>query len=357
LRQFDPIIASNPDSPLVHTYRGELKLWFGDIEGAEADFQLGIIKTAETALWAYIGLGATRMLQGRYEEALQLFQQSIDVSGIEGVTVFAYRGETHLRMGSLALAQSDLETAVAERPERIGAWIALALTYDAKNRPSEAASVWARLRDQAPGLMAEAAELCQLAPWASAEPQDRTDLVRILKRAHILLRGNRASALVSYFDRDDQIAFVPAKEAFDAQFRVNNLSQSRWILECSSGLRRPSYVLTTGCEPILLAKVAPLIPGQELAGGSFEGIQILKSKVIIRVVEADGAKTSVVLVHPSQIETEQQASGNALLRVEGSAGPVTHRLVDAIQKNQDVSLPWRRVEDARERKETKESEH
>ena len=77
--------------------------------------------------WAWIGLGASEMLRGNLLQAQKTWKKGLKLSGFAGPTLYVYRGECYRRQGKDDLARRDLQTAVQEKPERISAWINLAL--------------------------------------------------------------------------------------------------------------------------------------------------------------------------------------------------------------------------------------
>ena len=67
------------------------------------------------------------MLQGRFAEAHEIWEHGDSIMGFRGPTVFVYRGECYRRQGEVALARRELELAVQRAPQRLSAWINLAL--------------------------------------------------------------------------------------------------------------------------------------------------------------------------------------------------------------------------------------
>ncbi len=125
-RLYAEVAPSVDAHPLFRIYEGELELWMGEYERAERIFR-GAVDDDRKVIWAWIGLGASVMLQGDLRAAQAIWREGVSVLGFEGPTLFVYRGECHRRLGELDPARRDLETAVRDRPERLSAWINLAL--------------------------------------------------------------------------------------------------------------------------------------------------------------------------------------------------------------------------------------
>lgn len=196
LAEFDRVHAQYPTSAEPYNYRGELYLYLGDTATARRQFERAL-ELYVLSRWAYIGLAGAAVVEGRYEEALVHLQRGIDRAGTPGPTAYAYRGEAYRGLGRLDLARADLEHAVNSHPLRIGAWVNLGLVQAAQGDEAGLQATLARLRRQAPGLVADAREgLPDASPTA------------LLDAMLVLLRGNRASACVTYFTRDGRLRAV-----------------------------------------------------------------------------------------------------------------------------------------------------
>lgn len=123
---FRALAPTVSDHPLFRIYAGELELWMGAYDEAERIFRETLARETKV-LWGWIGLGASVMLQGRLGEAHEIWEHGDTVMGFRGPTVFVYRGECYRRQGEVALARRELEFAVQQAPQRLSAWINLAL--------------------------------------------------------------------------------------------------------------------------------------------------------------------------------------------------------------------------------------
>lgn len=112
--------------PLFRIYQGELELWVGAYEEAARIFQEALARDPRVK-WAWIGLGASAMLQGDLREAQKIWAKGISVTDFAGPSLYVYRGECYRRQGEVARARRDLEVALRQKPERISARINLAL--------------------------------------------------------------------------------------------------------------------------------------------------------------------------------------------------------------------------------------
>ena len=122
-REFEPEVGGHP---LSRIYQGEIDLWVGEYAGAEKIFREVIAQQRRT-LWAWIGLGASRMFQGDFQQALEVWEEGVAITHFEGPTLFVFRGECHRRLGMRDQARRDLETAIEQKPQRLSARINLAL--------------------------------------------------------------------------------------------------------------------------------------------------------------------------------------------------------------------------------------
>jgi len=126
--------------------------------------------------WAWIGLGASVMLQGDLRRAQKIWEQGLArTHPVPGPTLYVYRGECYRRQGELDLARAELETGLRQKPQRLSARINLALL------------------DEDPEAIARAERDCMaFAPLLMAEltgsPAERLE--------HVLeaMRGNRSSS-------------------------------------------------------------------------------------------------------------------------------------------------------------------
>lgn len=172
--------------PLVH--RGELWLWRGRLDEAEADFRSALERVHATR-FAWIGLTAVELLRGRLEAALEVSAEGVRVMhDTAGPAVFVYRGEVLRRLGRLDEAQADLEAAVAISPRRLAASMNLALVHHASGRHVEGAGLFAHVEDCAPGLIADARrEVGKASAWPA-----------LLEHSLVMMHGNRSSSCPLY---------------------------------------------------------------------------------------------------------------------------------------------------------------
>ena len=113
------------DPPLWYTYRGEIRLWSGDVDGARQDLETALSRDPDTR-WAYVGLGLVHVAQGRPEAALEVLAEGTNRLG-ELTSGWPVAAEARLRLGRLAEGRSELERAVAHRPYRLSIRIVEAL--------------------------------------------------------------------------------------------------------------------------------------------------------------------------------------------------------------------------------------
>jgi tetratricopeptide (TPR) repeat protein len=170
---YQEVAPSVNDHPLFGIYRGELELWMGEYETAARVFR-DVLERRREVKWAWIGLGASLMLQGELREAQRTWKKGVSLSGV-GPTLHVYRGECYRRRGEHAAARRELEVALREKPQRISAQINLALL---DGRPEELERVERECARLAPMLMDDLA----------GNPAER------LEQVLDAMRGNRSSS-------------------------------------------------------------------------------------------------------------------------------------------------------------------
>lgn len=174
-RELAPRAAGHPRFRL---YQSEVELWMGEYAEAARIFR-GILAQQRDVKWAWIGLGASTMLQGDLAEAQRIWAEGLTATGCAGPTLYVYRGECYRRQGELARARQDLEVAVREKPQRLSGWINLALL---DGGGAELARVHRACAEAAPVLMSE----------VTGEPAAQ------LEQVLAAMRGNRGSSRVTY---------------------------------------------------------------------------------------------------------------------------------------------------------------
>ena len=190
LRRFD---IEFPGVPFGPTYSAELDLFVGEYEKALRVFDRSW-KENRTR-WSYVGSGAALVMLERYDEALQRFDdgERVSKSLIPGEATHAYRGEVLLRLGRLDEALPHLEYAFEVEPRRIGADLVLAQLYRALGRHEDQERVTEIARRLAPCLWYEA-----------SRAQSNT-----LDVAVAMLRGNRSSHILTFFDLKERCRVLP----------------------------------------------------------------------------------------------------------------------------------------------------
>ncbi|MEM9074881.1 MAG: tetratricopeptide repeat protein, partial [Myxococcota bacterium] len=223
---------------LPDAHHGELLLWLGRYDESRAMLNRSITTLEETR-WPYIGLTCLDILAGDCEQALKTSAHGVQVmKNTEGPAVFVHRGEALRRLGRNAEARADLEKAVELHPGRISAWLNLALVAFAEGE--SATKAVQMIFDRAPGLLSDAAASLGRPLWAQRDA-DPTDLPALFERALVLLRGNRASTLITYRTDEGRLRYVPQ---LDASRRSPNdgdeddLMRARGMLLKAAGLQK-----------------------------------------------------------------------------------------------------------------------
>lgn len=197
-RRFERLAAEFPESPHPYCYWGELTLWLGDYSRAVELFNKA--ETRAPARWAFVGRAAAAILQGDYDEGdREIAACNAEFEPVLGATTNVYVGEACRLRGDYTRARSLLQEAVRYKTGRAGAWMNLALCHLALGAGEEAERIFAMLEARHPRLFCDTWHaMTGEAIW----PVPRTDSVRFFETALELMRGNRSSHLVSYFDRD-----------------------------------------------------------------------------------------------------------------------------------------------------------
>ncbi len=205
LAAFAEVHADYPDAAEPSNYEGELHLYAGDYAAARRCFERALSRYGRSR-WAFIGLTAVAVLEGRCDAALDVIARGVAASGPPGPTAYVYRGEARRRLGLFDDARADLEHAVQSHPTRVGAWVNLGLLQLDVGDPASADTLRA-LDALAPGLVADARAELGDAPAVDDVASRRALLSHML----VMLRGNRGSSCVTYFTREGRLRTAPAQ--------------------------------------------------------------------------------------------------------------------------------------------------
>lgn len=215
-RDFAAIKRRWPELPEPNNYEGEVHLYAGDTAAARRCFEaaLGLY---EQSRWAFIGLMAVAVLEGRYEDGLAVMAEGVRRGGPEGPTAFAYRGEAYRALGRAAPARSDLTHAVQLAPSRVGAWVNLGLLCADEGDARGLDEALRAIRAHAPCFIADAARSMGVDLAEAELPAHR---VALLRRGLTLLRGNRASSCVTWFSPEGALRTGLTRAALHDPSRV-----------------------------------------------------------------------------------------------------------------------------------------
>lgn len=220
-RRLDALAERFPDSSMPIVHRGELHLWLGHYDEARADLERAIAIRRRTR-WAWYGLAWLHIVSGDPERGLAVCAEGIAaMKDTEGPPAFGCRGEAYRLLGRLDDAREQLQRSCELTPTRISAWVDLALVHGAAGDPAAQAAVFARVVRLAPVLVSHAARelgddvftsVVLAAPFGEQDTAARIEpgmMTNVLAHALAMMRGNRASSLVTYFTADGQMHHVP----------------------------------------------------------------------------------------------------------------------------------------------------
>jgi len=167
---------------------------------------------------------AVMTLTGRYRRArlLALYAQ-YHFTPAPGGTLPVYRGALRRRTGDVRGAIEDLQSALADKPSRLGARIELCLALREAGLRSDAEEHLGLITRDAAPLLVDAADLLAI-DWQREPARLRSD--DVLEEALRAMRGNRSSSTVTWFDRTGSMRLLhPTHALADAAQRA--LSQRR----------------------------------------------------------------------------------------------------------------------------------
>lgn len=216
-RVLDALAARFPRSSMPVVHRGELHLWLGHYDEARADLEAAIAIRRQTR-WAWYGLTWLDILTGDPERALAICAEGIRVmNNTEGPVAMICRGEAYRRLGRLDAARAELERSNALFPSRLSAWVNLALVHGAAGDGAAQRAAMRHIVQAAPTLVSTAAaelgedvleHVMVARAWFEPGPPDPV-LERVLHHILVMMRGNRASGLITWFTRDGVLHHVP----------------------------------------------------------------------------------------------------------------------------------------------------
>jgi hypothetical protein len=204
LRAIDELQSRHPRSVQARCYRGELFLWLG--RWREAWHEFVSASRIEPARWAEIGKLAVLALTGHTARAIRQADLAVrSFTPLAGSTLPVYLGVLERRTGRLDEAVAHLDAAVETKPTRLGARVELCLALRSAGRGTEAVAHAATVVREAAAILVDSAEALGI-DWRA----DRARLVGsdVFERSLHAMRGNRSSAVVSWFDRRGALRFL-----------------------------------------------------------------------------------------------------------------------------------------------------
>lgn len=194
--RFESLAVRFGTSPHPFCYWGELELWLGHYDRAIELFQAALAR--EQARWGYVGQAAAHILRGEHDAAHELLTECArHFAPVFGATTHVYVGESRRRRGDARGAIEELEVAVAAKPTRAAAWMNLALAHESLGHFEEAHRIFDRLEAWLPRLHWDAWKALGQEPrW----PIPKEHMSVLYEKALEMMRGNRSSHTITYFD-------------------------------------------------------------------------------------------------------------------------------------------------------------
>ncbi len=200
-----------PESPHPWCYWGELRLWLGQFDEAEKCF-FGNDK-AKQARWGFVGRAAVHVHRGDFDAALDEFKRLAYVfEPVPGATTHVYLGELHRLRGEHEQSLREFEVALSAKPGRVAARMSAALCHIALGRRDDALLSYRSLVEKHPRLFWDISRALGHT-WPSPEEE----MSAVLEEGLRLMRGNRSSHTITYFDADDRFRIVEDVESWRRQ--------------------------------------------------------------------------------------------------------------------------------------------
>ena len=209
LERFTSLEKSWPESPHVWTFRGELLLWAGRYQEAEADFHRAL--RTRSCRWGYVGLAAAALFQGKLQQTNEAFaSMQAKYPPVERATTPVYQGRLARLEQRFESAEKAFALATREAPSRIGAWVERGLNANSMNNHQLMAQCIAEIKRRCPALAWRA---------QSRNHNQQTDNpVTWLETCLQLLGANRASRMVTIVE-DNQLVRLPFAEHWSSVAR------------------------------------------------------------------------------------------------------------------------------------------
>ncbi len=193
--------ARDTADPGLAIYHGEVELWLGELERAEAIFR-GAIEAEPDTKWAWIGYGACALVGGDALEAMRRWgevfsgeptlrayaERFAGRSISPGPTLWLYLAEAHHHMGEPEEAMGVAGHGLRDKPRRLSALLLVARLAADAGDPSLLDDVCAHVRDALPGLD------------LALGPRGGKSAIEVHEQMLSLFRGNRSSSRLTWVE-------------------------------------------------------------------------------------------------------------------------------------------------------------
>jgi type IV pilus assembly protein PilF len=153
LAEYQTALEQNPSNPEAHNAMAILlHLSFRRMDEAAAHYQKAL-ELRPTFSDARTNLGNLRLDQGRYDEAIQLYEASLnDMQYRFGFSAQGNMGWALYKKGDTANAIQNIKAAVTTNPDFCMGYRNLGIIYDETGRTEEACRQFSRYREKCPNI-------------------------------------------------------------------------------------------------------------------------------------------------------------------------------------------------------------
>lgn len=182
--KFHQALKLDPDNAEIHNALGHANLMLAELADAEKNFKNAISRSIDFAD-AWRNLCYTQYLRGNYPDALKSCNRALEVKVYETPEKIYYNlGRIYFKMKRYDDSIYNFEMALKRYPSFFQAYYAMALTYNAAGKRTEASRALTTAIDIDPGLMGDkkkAEEVFRKARTKAEDPSELSAYIDILR--------------------------------------------------------------------------------------------------------------------------------------------------------------------------------